>query len=232
MSKSIRKHSSNNCCSKALKQPKAFVFDHRNSGNKSFRPSLFHQFRFGFDRGLITGDSGLGLNDCHLTEAYPYFVNQLTWPQLSSFDTEAPILNPDFPPRDRSKHFYQPESLQVVEASYHRLFRKGLSGFNELTCDSQPSHIQSNFSRKDSSSFAADLIESNNKVERSIRFQDRHSEVNCRKVDGCCHLDYARKPSEALSCPPKKKWIRHYMTGKVANWNYLCSQKVALEFCK
>lgn len=62
------------------------------------------------------------------------------------------------------------------------------------------------------------------KVKISVKFQDRNNnkldfKVNFhdvkRKADVSFHSGDSGKSSEASPHPPKKKWIRHYMTGKV-----------------
>lgn len=211
MSKSMGTHSSNNCCSEASTKSQAFVFNCPNSENESFhRSNVSNQFRFDFDRGLISSDSGLcaGFNNCNL-------IN-FSSAQLSS---ETPTLNPYFPPRDSNQ--CQPGSFEVFHASSHQSSQERLSRFEEQTSDSPPKRYQLNVPRKDSSGFVVDAIESaeyREKINPSVEFQDRSKKLNfCdqnRTVDECGHLDDNRKPSEDLPHPPKKKWIRHYMTGK------------------
>lgn len=62
-----------------------------------------------------------------------------------------------------------------------------------------------------------------NKVSKSsIKFQDRNKKLDFKKnfrdenlkVDGCFHRESSSNSSSEAVAPPKKKWIRHYMTGK------------------
>lgn len=67
--------------------------------------------------------------------------------------------------------------------------------------------------------------EKSERVTISIKYQDRNKlefgrnfRDENRRVNGCPHRDdkLANKTSSDASAPsPKKKWIRHYMTGKV-----------------
>lgn len=70
------------------------------------------------------------------------------------------------------------------------------------------------------------MNEHEERVKTSIKFQDRNKKLDFkvnfrdenRKLNGCFYRDNSKSPNDAASSlaapPPKKKWIRHYMTGK------------------
>lgn len=104
-----------------------------------------------------------------------------------------------------------------------QLLQDGLSRLAELNYES----TLRNTSIESFDNCATNMNEHEERVKTSIKFQDRNKKLDFkinfrdqnRKLNGCFHLDDSKASNDATSTsvapPPKKKWIRHYMTGKV-----------------
>lgn len=154
----------------------------------------------------LRSDSGLceDMNNCRLTETWTsYMYHHSDLPM-----TQVPILNQYCPP----SQFPNRLKKNFEMCPQHLLVRH-----------EQPSH--SILSQPKAPLSSMEPCES--RARTSIKFQDRNRKLDFkvnfrdenRKVDGCFHREENRKASEdregLLPHQPKKKWIRHYMTGNV-----------------
>lgn len=133
------------------------------------------------------------------------------------------------------KSFYRPEGFGYAQGvsisaagSYHHpqqeLMREGFSRLAELNYDA-PQHEQSMTPAYREASVALLPIEYEERIKTSIKFQDRNKKLDFkvnfrdenRKVNGCFHREESKSPNNSALAfavaPPKKKWIRHYLTG-------------------
>lgn len=116
-------------------------------------------------------------------------------------------------------------SLNSYPHPQQKLMREGFSRLDELNYESSQveSHENSITSAYAGGSVMSLPIEYEKRIKTSIKFQDRNKKLDFkvnfrdenRKLDGCFHREDSKSP-KALTfavAPPKKKWIRHYLTG-------------------
>jgi hypothetical protein len=105
----------------------------------------------------------------------------------------------------------------------HQLLQNGFSRIDDLSYETPLRHDNPPIDIADNCAIRMD--EHEERVNTSIKFQDRNKKLDFktnfrdenRKVNGCFYRDDSKSPQEApmsLVAPPKKKWIRHYMTGE------------------
>lgn len=186
---------------------------------------FYRSNRVSTDRGICDE-----MVNCRLTDSW--MSQQINLP-ITQIAGDIPILNPFVPMRlpielqttsERTFHHHQNpfpnveylrnvysvNQLKSVDVRdkvhpHQQLFQGGFSRFNY-----EPS---ANY-RNDAISTSGREVTLDDRVHTSIKFQDRNRKLDFkvnfreenRKVDGCFHRDDV--------APPKKKWIRHYMTGK------------------
>lgn len=98
-----------------------------------------------------------------------------------------------------------------------QLLQDGFSRLAELNYEPQSDNRQYDTSLMTTP--AAEKIAHADQVHSRIKFQDRNKKLDFkvnfrdenRKANGCFHREVSKSLSTAG--PPKKKWIRHYMTG-------------------
>lgn len=127
-----------------------------------------------------------------------------------------------FPNNEYLKNVYYANHLKSVDMRsmihpQQQLLQDGFSRLAELNYEPLSDNRQ--FDNSSMMTPAADKIAHAYQVHSSIKFQDRNKKLDFkanfrdenRKANGCFH----REESKSLSTagPPKKKWIRHYMTG-------------------
>lgn len=131
------------------------------------------------------------------------------------------------PTTSTSTDVYHPilwESESFIHHNQQHLQGLRFSNFN---CQNLLS--QSGFIQPTSTFLGSGQNQYTDETTTSIKFHDRNQKVDFkanfrdenRRADGCFHNEERKEPEESASMsnvalpPPKKKWIRNYMTGKV-----------------
>lgn len=163
--------------------------------------------------------------NCCLTD---YWMHQQINLPITQISSDIPILNPYVPMRLPIE--LQSTSGGVLEGTFyhHQEYLRNIYSFDQLQNIDVQHKVhsqQGGFSRlahETSAGHRYDAISTiqntfDDRVHTSIKFQDRNKKLDFkvnfreenRKANGCFH----REDVSAVA-PPKKKWIRHYMTGK------------------
>jgi hypothetical protein len=136
------------------------------------------------------------------------------------------------------KNLYYFEELNRIQENngpvhpQQQLMGKGFSRLAELNYEPSTSHDEFNSAMMAPYSNAIQMsasMDQEGRVKTSIKFQDRNKKLDFKKnfrdenlkVNGCFHREGSKSPnvrpydstSTSVASPPKKKWIRHYLTG-------------------
>lgn len=169
-----------------------------------------------------------GMTNCHLTEPWAGYMNQRTHMALTQYSSDIPILTPYVTSMELPRHH---SSFLCNQSVLHQVYTSEMN--NVVTCQQQTfqeefspiADFGSSTSRYEFENTARTTLdyvsENDERIKASIKFQDRNKKldfkVNFRdenlKVNGCFYREDSKSPTNALA-PPKKKWIRHYLTGK------------------
>lgn len=225
-------------CNGSSTQPKLYVSDTQTQvsfGEVNYSSSL-SQF-YEHSQGMISNDKGIceGMINCHLTDAWsslmhPPFRYPVTHvlnktPILGSYLTRnVSTLTQTYPSgftngacHEQVKSNYvnpliKPHRQPIQERQLNRA---------ELNCEQSLDNNDDPI-RRQYFVCTTSVNEQSEKITTSIKYQDRNKKLDFkvnfrdenRKVNGCFHRDDKQPSSDASVPPPKKKWIRHYMSGK------------------
>lgn len=203
---------------------------------RQFLPST-NQYSY----GLLSNDKGIcdEMINCHLSETWSSIMQRQTHFPVSRIIDEMPILSSYAP--QNSSNMLQTYPNGFLNGTCHdqrmESFVKPLSKTQQQLMQevySGPPLNRNNDPTKQYYVCQAKVNEQSEKIKTSIKYQDRNKKLDFklnfrdenRKVNGCFHRDdkFPKNTSRIASAPPpKKKWIRHYMTGKTV--------KKKLEIC-
>lgn len=232
----------NKCCHGSLAQQRIYFHtqtDETSSG-LNYGPPMYQYSQKLISSDSATCD---GMFNCHLTKFLPSLMRRQTHypaygltdvhdvPTLGSFTYQSPIneslihpcvsFNGTFCDQPTPKAFPkpiiynynpQPQFTQPRFSNENRFI--GEAALDRVNGLNKQNYFRSTKVNKQSENAKASVKyqDRNKKLDFKINFRDEH-----RKVNGCFHRDdkLANKTkSDASAPPPKKMWIRHYMTGK------------------
>lgn len=175
----------------------------------SFQPNFTQSFP------IMSNDIGIcdELNGCHLTETWTGSGKQESILSSSVTGPYAPFRRPsDFFTGEQNKDNCNVK-FKKIELKAHRQQQPILDGLLRLSVlnnESKSSFDSINKTPVDSIANMNQLNINGFRVKKKIKHHE---------LIGSIHRDDIRSSNEATSIsmtsPPKKKWIRHYMTGKV-----------------
>jgi hypothetical protein len=148
----------------------------------------------------------------------------------STFYHQNAVLNNVYAARDFNsiREAYQSPLLHNHLHPQLQLMREGFSRTAELNYEPSPIGSLSDNQNTPVSVEISDMslpIEHEERTNSSIKFQDRNKKLDFkvnfrdenRKINGCFHIEGSKSQNRLLLAstvaPPKKKWIRHYLTG-------------------
>lgn len=136
------------------------------------------------------------------------------------------LLNQEYLRNVYSVNQFKNVELKDRAHPQHQLMQDGFSRLAELNYEPPLRHDEPSVEAPNNC--ATNMNEHEERVKTSIKFQDRNKKLDFkvnfrdenRKLNGCFHRDDSKSPNVSVAnsssaAPPKKKWIRHYLTGKV-----------------
>lgn len=212
---------------------------------EAFVPPIGHSFyRQSFGAPPNSAELGIcdGMNNCHMTESWTSVLERSINPHVPRLSSGMPIVNPYVSLRLPLE--VQPSMQQTsIDDSYSHRTQKACASWRNFqvskpinrhpvdpNCDNSGEEkvsSQKRLAQRLKCFDDSEVVINEEKIQTSVKFQDKNKRVDFkinfrrenRKVDGCFHNDESKSPVGAMSNvavpPPKKKWIRHYMTGKI-----------------
>lgn len=222
-----------NCCDGSATRPKSY-FNNTNTSN-GIVPSTtyFHP------HCAVSTDNGIcdGMDNCHISAPWNGYLSM----PISQVPNEVPILSPFVPLRlpldfeaasedDFMRIFYQHQSAQhfnkVHDVNQRQVATNQLvqDRYASVELSYEVSLNRNNLDRARTPLIVVSNAEHDERVRTCIKFQDRNRKCDFKanfrdenlKADGCFFREGSKSPNGSADAiaPPKKKWIRHYMTGK------------------
>lgn len=211
---------------------------------EAFVPSTGHPvYRQGFGALPNSAELGIcdGMNNCHMTESWTSVLARSINPHVQRLSSEVPIVNPYVSLRLPFEVQPSMQQATIDDSFSHRTLKASATWRDFEFTKPNPRHpiaphcanlgeakipSQKRLAQR-LKCFDSEVVINEEKIQTSVKFQDRNQrqdfKVNFRrknrKVDGCFHNDDGKSPVDTMSNvavpSPKKKWIRHYMTGKI-----------------
>lgn len=211
---------------------------------EAFIPPISHSlYRQSFIVAPNSAELGIcdGMSNCHMNESWTNVLGRPINPPAPRHSSEMPIVNPYMSLRTTFEA-HPSVHQSAIEDSYSRRSRKASSAWLDFEFAKPSPPHQASLTRPEQRAEKvsrqkrltqclkcydnSEVVMVEEKIQTSVKFQDRNKRVDFkirfreenRKVDGCFHNDESKSPAAASNVavpPPKKKWIRHYMTGKI-----------------
>lgn len=212
---------------------------------EAFIPPISHSlYRQSFIVPPNTAELGIcdGMSNCHMTESWTSVLGRPINPPVPRISNDMPIVNP-YVSLQTPFEVHPSMHPGAIDNSYSQRSRKAGSAWLDFEFAKPSPRKQAAPSRAEPMEEKvlrqkrltqclkcfddSEVVISEEKIQTSVKFQDRNKRVDFkikfreenRKLDGCFHNDESKSPADTMSNvavpPPKKKWIRHYMTGKI-----------------
>lgn len=203
-----------------------------------FTPYYHQSFLRAVDSGICDG-----MNNCHLTESWDSYMSHQPMPMndipilnpyvplrlpIEMQTTSNSLLKGSFYHQQNApvnqEHLRNVCCVNQFQDPQHQLMQNGFSRLHELTYEPPLHHDRPSVEAPNYC--ATNMNEHEERVKTSIKFQDRNKKLDFkinfrdenRKLNRCFHRDDSKSPNvinSSSAAPPKKKWIRHYLDGKV-----------------
>ncbi len=209
-----------------------FQSDQHFLGASSYVPYLnpmppFYQHHCVAETGICDG-----MNDCHLADNWVNFMNQHLHLPITHFAGQIPILNSYMPSISNVYHYqhhamYQKTHLEnSFECQTQNQLNYEPSAEESLRNNHQKDNEKSEQQCKETYDNESEYFISGDHcgATASIKYQDRCKKIDFkknfrdenRKINGCFYDSEndskSRSEAAAVVPPPKKKWIKNYLT--------------------